>query len=313
MNKFLWIILLSILIIIVILLCASNYFYNFAILRRKKSFLAKDPDLGATTSGVKWESSKDWLKEKKMRTFNMKSYDNLNLKAINLQCETSTNKTVILVHGYASYGSSMASFAKFYLEELNYNVLMPDCRGHGESEGNYIGFGWHDRKDLLSWINFIIEKNGPNSQIVLHGVSMGGGTVLMTSGETLPSNVKCIISDCSYNSVEGILSYHLKRMFKLPKFPLLPFTSLISKLRAGYFFSEASAVNQVKKSKIPILFIHGSADKFVPTDMIHELYNEASCEKQLLIIDDATHATAFWKDMNLYKKSVIDFLHRHML
>jgi fermentation-respiration switch protein FrsA (DUF1100 family) len=223
-----------------------------------------------------------------------------------------SDKIAIIVHGYSSWSGSMAAFAQYYLENLGYSVLMPDLRGHGKSEGNYIGFGWHDRKDMLQWINLMIEKHGSSCQIVLHGISMGAATVLMTSGQELPDNVKCIISDCAYSSVEGILGYQLKRMFRLPYFPLLNVTSLISSLRAGYFFSEASSVNQVKKSKLPIFFIHGSEDKFVPTEMVYELYDAAASAKELLVVEGAAHGMSFWQDLEAYKAKVEEFLEKYM-
>lgn len=296
----------------VILLFAGNYFYNFAILRRKKEFLNNDPDLRETTSGASWDTKKEWLQEQRQEELTIKSYDNLKLNALYIPCNAPSNKTVILVHGYNSWNGSMGGFAQYYMECLGFNVLMPNLRGHGKSEGNYIGFGWHDRKDLLQWIDLIIEKLGSENQIVLHGVSMGAATVLMTSGENLPSNVKCIISDCAYSSIAGILGYQVKRMFKLPKFPLIYFTSLVCKLKAGYYIGEASALKQVHNSKLPILFIHGSADKFVPTQMVYELYESAVCKKQLLIVEDAAHGTSFWKDPKAYKITAEEFLQKYI-
>jgi fermentation-respiration switch protein FrsA (DUF1100 family) len=142
---------------------------------------------------------------------------------------------------------------------------------------------------------------------------MGGGTVLMIGGEKLPPNVKCIISDCSYTSVKGILGYQMKRMYKLPGFPLLNITSLICRIKSGYFFGEASALNQVKKCSIPILFIHGSEDRFVPVDMVHTLYAAANCDKQLYIVDKASHGDSFWVDTPAYKQQVEDFLKKYDL
>ncbi|WP_312880252.1 alpha/beta hydrolase [Paenibacillus phytorum] len=183
-----------------------------------------------------------------------------------LAADRSTDRTVILAHGYAGQAMQMGKLAQMYKDTLGFNVLIPDARGHGRSEGHYIGFGWPERKDYVQWIDKVIEHMGEQSKIVLHGVSMGGATVMMTSGEALPPNVKAIVEDCGYTTAKDQLAYQLKRMYRLPIFPLLHLTSLLTKLRAGYFFGEASALDQLQKSKTPMLFIHGDADLFVPTD-----------------------------------------------
>lgn len=310
-HNFIFILIIIFVLTNAILLFAGNYFYNFAILRRKKEFMNNDPDLRETNSGATWDSNKEWIQQQKQEELIIKSNDNLKLNALYIPCIVPSEKTVILVHGYNSWNGSMGDFAQYYIENLGYNVLMPNLRGHGKSEGSYIGFGWHDRKDMLQWIDVIIEKLGREAQIVLHGVSMGGTTVLMTSGEDLPCNVKCIISDCAYSSVSGILGYQVKRMFRLPKFPLIYFTSLICKVKAGYYIGEASALKQVHNSKLPILFIHGSADKFVPTEMVYELYEAAVCRKQLLVVEAAAHGTSFWKDLKAYKTALEEFLQKY--
>ena len=311
-KESLFIFLLLLLLTIIIGISAGNYFYNFSMLRRKKEFLSNDPDLKETSSGAYWDSKREWLQQQKQSERMIKAHDGLSLHALYLPCPVPSDRTVILMHGYNSWNGSMGGFAQHYLENLGFNVLLPDLRGHGKSEGNYIGFGWHDRKDLLQWIDMIMEETGRDTKIALHGVSMGGAAVLMTSGEVLPLNVKCIISDCAYSSVADILGYQMKRMFRLPKFPLIYFTSLICKLRAGYYFREASALNQVRKAKAPILFIHGSADKFVPTEMVYELYKAAICPKQLLVVEDAAHGTSFWKDPEAYKNTLKEFLQNYI-
>ena len=192
---------------------------------------------------------------------------------------------MICVHGFHSYHyREFAYYIRFY-HELGYNILLPDNRAHGQSEGHYIGFGWLDRLDILEWIKKMEEyfHNEPMS-IVLHGISMGGATVLMVSGEELSDNVKAIVADCSYTSAYDEFKYYLKNK-GCPPFLLLPSATLLSKKTVGYNFKQASAVNQVKKSKTPTLFIHGNQDHFVPTYMALELYNACQAEKKLLIVN----------------------------
>jgi len=291
------------------LITASIYLYNVGILRNNKDFMNADPNLVKATHP--WEYANDWLQTQPMETVHIRSDDGLQLAGYYVPSLTDSNKVVILAHGYSGQGRDMSNFAKMY-QDLGYHVLMPDDRGHGQSEGHYIGFGWHDRKDYLKWIDYIIKSQGEDSQIILHGISMGGSTVLMTSGEPLPDQVKCIVSDCAYTSVKDILSYQLKTMYKLPAFPLIPLTSLICRMKAGYFFGEASAVTQVSRTKLPILFIHGDEDKFVPYDMVHRLYEAAGSEKELLSVPNAQHGNAYFADKEGYGNKLTSFVGRYV-
>ena len=135
---------------------------------------------------------------------------------------------------------------------------------------------------------------------------------MMTSGEKLPKQVKAVVADCGYTSARDILSYQLGEMYSLPSFPLIQGTSLLTKLRAGYSFEEASAVEQVKKTSLPIFFIHGEKDTFVPVEMVHELYEAANGEKELYIVPGAEHGNAYDADPEIYEKKVAEFLEPYM-
>lgn len=220
-----------------------------------------------------------------------------------------TNKWVIVIHGYSGTGEQMLSTAmRFYNE--GFNVLLPDCRGHGKSEGKYISMGWHDRLDILSWVNTLVKKD-KNNEIILYGLSMGAAAVLMASGEELPSNVKCIIEDSAYTSVCEEFAYQLKNKYKLPKFPILYLAEIICKIKAGFTFREASAVNQVKKCKLPILFIHGELDKLVPTSMAYKLFKEAKGYKEILIIPKAGHGICASVGNELYWNKIFSFIYKY--
>jgi len=141
---------------------------------------------------------------------------------------------------------------------------------------------------------------------------MGSATVLMTSGENLPKQVKAVIADCGYTSAKDILTYQLKRMYHLPSFPIIQSTSLLTKIRAGYFFEEASALEQVKKTKLPIFFIHGDSDTFVPVKMVYDLYEAANGEKELYIVPNAEHGNAYDAEPNVYEDKVTHFLKKYI-
>ena len=172
--------------------------------------------------------------------------------------------------------------------------------------------GWQERKDVLEWVDFLRQKD-PKSQIVLMGISMGAATVMMSSGENLPSNVKAIIEDCGYTSVWEEFSVQIHNYFHLPPFPFLYLSYLASRIRYGFSFKEASAIRQVAKCNRPILFIHGSKDAFVPFYMLNKLYHAAKCEKEKLVIDGACHALSCATDPKLYFRTVDQFLDKYII
>ncbi|MCO8290343.1 alpha/beta hydrolase [Tetragenococcus halophilus] len=289
------------------LLYAGNYFYEYAVIPSEKDFLSSDTETKTTET----QKIEDWYTNDKNREqWTLYSKDGLKLSAFFLPTEKSEGKTAILAHGYMDTAETMAEYAKMY-HDMGYNVLVPDARGHGNSEGDYIGFGWHERKDYLQWIDQILQKQGDQEKITLYGVSMGAATVMMVSGEKLPENVVSIVEDCGYTSVEEELTYQLKDQFDLPAFPMIPITSLVTKIRAGYFFNEADASKQLAKNTRPIFFIHGKKDKFVPFSMLDELYQATNAPKEKWAVNNAAHADSYNQDPALYQDKVHTFLEKY--
>lgn len=218
-------------------------------------------------------------------------------------------KYVLVCHGYTSKAKHMAGFVnKFY--SLGYNVLAADARAHGDSEGTKIGMGWPERFDVIEWIKLIISWDS-NAQIILHGVSMGAATVLMASGEELPENVKVIIADCGYTSEWDEFKCEANALH-IPWFPVLNAASVLSRLRDGYDFKQASALEKVKQSRIPTLFIHGSDDELVPYSMLDKLYSAAACEKECLTVNGAGHALSSSVEPELYWNTVESFIDKYL-
>lgn len=284
-------------------LLSGIYFYHLAISVNNKDFLAIEVDRKKDP----WRSEREWYQSVTREKVEILSDDGLHLKAIYISRENNSKKTVILAHGYGGSYEQMSPYAKMFYE-WGYNILAPDARGHGTSEGSYIGFGWHERMDYLRWIDLMIQQTGKETIIVLFGVSMGGATVMMTSGESLPTNVKVIIEDCGFSSVKSELSFQLKSRYHLSSFPLIPVTSLITKIKAGYSLGEASAVNQLRNNKIPMLFIHGNRDIFVPTIMVYDNYKATTAPKKLYIVDGAGHGESYVKNRKVYEEEVFDFI-----
>lgn len=215
------------------------------------------------------------------------------------------NRTALVLHGWRDCGISFLYLARLYERELGYNVVIPDLHAHGLSEGDMIQMGWLDRKDALHWLSVF-----QTDTMVVHGVSMGAATTMMLSAEVMPKGIRDLrfVEDCGYTSVWDEFAGELKNQFGLPEFPLMFTTSLLCKLRYGWSFGEASAIDAVRKSTYPMLFIHGSKDTFVPTEMVHRLYEAKSGRKALWIAPGAEHAESYLLHRKEYVERVRDFV-----
>lgn len=284
---------------------AGNYLFRFAL----------DPQGGGMLSAhdldnLELEGDDAWFAGHSEDRW-LTSHDGLELHALYLPREDS-HQYAVVCHGYGSipqYGGKFA--AKFY--EMGYSVLAPAARAHERSGGRYAGMGWPERRDIVAWVDAIVEQD-PQAEVVLFGISMGGATVMMTAGEAdLSPSVKCVIEDCGYTSVWDEFAGQLQEMFGLPTFPVLDAASLVTQIRAGYGFKEASAVEQLKKNVRPMLFIHGEEDTFVPYSMLDVVYSAcAGPDKERLSVPGAGHGEASWKDPELYWSTVGAFLDKYM-
>lgn len=218
------------------------------------------------------------------------------------------NGTAIVVHGYGDNHFVFLYLVRMYRDEFNYNVLFPDLQYHGYSEGEEIQMGWKDRLDMIKWIDVAHDLFKDNF-MVLHGVSMGAATVMMTSGEPLPDYVKCFVEDCGYASVVVQFNNNRKESFGFIPPDVLQSASLVTKKQHGWGFWEASSVKQVAKCEKPMLFIHGDADTFVPFDNLQMVYDaKTKGYKEKYVCPGAVHANSFQKDPEMYKHRVLNFL-----
>lgn len=252
------------------------------------------------------EETKKWLETATYEKLSLTSEDGYLFKAVTFSPEEESHNWVLLLHGYTGWKEELYPIACQYVQR-GYHALVPDMRCSGESEGDFIGMGWTDRLDNMLWLNKILARD-PEAKIVIHGQSMGAACALMMSGEELPSQVSAIISDCAYTDAYSMFAKQMKDWFGLPSFPLLDSMNLVLQLRGGYDLKDASALEAVKKTKLPVLIIHGEEDDMVPVDMAYELYEAADGKKELLIVPGAGHAQSVDKDPETYYKTVFDFL-----
>jgi fermentation-respiration switch protein FrsA (DUF1100 family) len=198
------------------------------------------------------------------------------------------------------------------VKDLGYNLFFVDHQAAGESEGRYVGFSAYESKDCLKWLDFMNDTFGSDIQIFLHGISMGGATVMMTVGEELPENVKCAVEDCGFTSVWDEFKYELKKTYKLNAFPTLYSSSNIHSLLKGHSLKDASSIEQLKKSKTPVLFIHGEKDDYVPFYMLKENYDACASEKDMLTVPEAEHANSYKVNPELYWNKVEEFTNKYI-
>lgn len=236
----------------------------------------------------------------------------LRMHAIYAEAPSPTAKTAVIVHGYTDNATGMLRLGYMYHERLGYNILLPDLHYSGLSEGDAFQMGWMDRKDVMRWTEVANNLYGGDTQIVVHGISMGAATTMMLAGELQPDYVKCFIEDCGYTSVWDEFSHVFKRDYGLTAFPILHLSSLLCKWKYGWSFQEASSLAQIKKCKLPIFFIHGDKDDYVPTWMVYELYEAKSEPKELWIVTDAGHDDSYPLYKDEYTEKVKQFTDKYI-
>ena len=259
----------------------------------------------AITEGRRFIRSHD----KKQDVF-IDAIDQIKLHAGFIPSKSESHNYVILIHGIWDNHESNGIYAKHYLEN-GFNCLLPDLRGFGKSQGDYIGYGLDDRLDILEWIYWIIKKD-KDAKIILHGMSMGAATTLLTTGEHLPVNVKGAIADSSYSSLreQFASSYKLFPGSFIPTPVALAISRAIIYLRAGYDINNVSPIKAVAKSETPTLFIHGDNDTFIDPHMCSRLYEAAACKKQYCMILGAGHIEGVVKDPTNYWSKVSSFINK---
>ncbi|MBO7078090.1 MAG: alpha/beta hydrolase [Bacteroidales bacterium] len=216
--------------------------------------------------------------------------------------------TAIVVHGYTDNHIVFLYLVRMYRDEFNYNVLFPDLQYHGYSEGDHIQMGWYDRLDIEKWIP-VAHDIFQDDFMVLHGVSMGAATVMMTSGDPLPDYVRAFVEDCGYASVVKQFNHNRRQSFWFIPPDVLQSASLVTKKKYGWDFWEASSVNQLAKCDRPMLFIHGDADDFVPFEHLQLNYDaKVNGYKEMWVAPGAVHANSYAKYPKEYTQHVRDFL-----
>lgn len=291
----------------------ARYFFNYAIVRNDKRKKG-----GSETENTEQiaeykdiiEEGKEWIKQQKKKTVYMKSRDGLILAA-DLIMSKESKGVIILSHGYRSTPfSDFSCIAKYYYDK-GYSLLLIYHRACGKSQGKYITFGVKESEDIADWAHWTSKRFGKRQDIFLHGLSMGSTAVLMACDSNLPDEIRGIIADCGFTTPRDIFKHLIEKDYPIMVLPLLSVMERIAKKKAHFSFSEKSTIVALERNKIPVLFVHGDQDDFVPTKMTYDNYNACESEKEIIIIQGAKHGMSYLIDSKRCQKVLDSFLEKH--
>lgn len=252
------------------------------------------------------KKAKDWINQVHPEKLTMMADDDYILVARKIIVKPDNDKWAVILHGYNGKAEDIYDIAKHYADE-DFNILMPDLRANGESEGSFMGMGWTDRLDVINWIDVILEEN-PSAQIVIHGVDVGADTALMLAGEPVKSSIKAIVAEGAYTSAWDVVKKEYAARYQWPAFPIVNMMNPVTKIWGGYSLKEADAVKQVKNTQIPILLIHGGQDTYATDDMTKELDEAISSAHEVLEIAAGVHEYCRYTETDTYYNGTFRFV-----
>lgn len=300
----------------------GSYFVRYALVpksggnERKVKKPKKVQAVKKKTDSVHQQEDKardEWLKEALPLTNRriIKSKDGLKLVGHEFiqPYDKTTNRWIMVVHGYQSSEKESQLLARHFYQ-MGYNVLTMSLRAHQPSEGEYIGMGYLDKDDLKLWTEDLVRRY-PDSQVIYHGTSMGGATVMMAAGDQPNPHVLGVIDDCGFSSIWKIFASELSKRFNLPTFPVLDMARVMGKVKAGYDIKDGDVVRYAKAIQLPVLIVHTQSDDFVPVEMSNELYQAIpGRDKKKVIYPKGGHAAAKYTALESYYKEMAAFTER---
>jgi len=237
------------------------------------------------------------------------SFDGLKLYARYYDCGKK-DKLIILFHGYRSMSRvDFGVVIQVYMDE-GYSVLLVDQRAHGKSEGKYICFGAVEKYDVPVWVDYA-EKTYNPEHIVLDGISMGAATVLMATPLPLSDKVRCVIADSAFSSPREIIATVARKTYGVPEHPAVDLIGWYAKKLAKYDIND-STQDAVKNCRLPVMFIHGKADSFVPCEMTERAYEACCSEKRIELVEGADHGMSYLTEPERISNALKSFLNEYV-
>ncbi|MCI6466148.1 MAG: alpha/beta hydrolase [Faecalicatena sp.] len=257
---------------------------------------------------VKEERTKgvEWMQRMPYENVQIRSEEGLLLAGSYLEAEDA-RRIVVLFHGWRGSWQHDFGACLRWLYEEGTSLLIVEQRSQGQSEGKYMGFGILERRDCHAWLKWLAKRNGSGLPVYLYGVSMGAATVLMAASDKLPGDVKGVIADCGFTSPYEMVYRFGHSKFKLNEHPIMDQLNWVFRKKAGYDLKEYSALEAMEHCLVPVLFIHGKADTFVPYEMSVQNYEACTAKKKLLLVEGAEHCMSYLKGKEQYQQAVREF------
>lgn len=299
--------------IILLIVVSGGYTFLTACVRRKELPWLDEETMKKTSYGPYFKEiciGNSFLEKYVSRELKIESFDGLQLHGVWIPAENARG-TILLAHGYRSSKIADFSLALGLYHEQGMNILLPDQRSHGKSEGKYITFGVKESRDMLSWVEYHNKTIG-KLPLILSGLSMGASTVLYLADTNLPDNVKGIIADCGFTSPWEIIKSVFRNTVHLPAAPSLWVADLFARIFAGFGLTEKDTRKTLQNSKVPVLLVHGEADGFVPCEMTRQAYAACKEPKEVFLVKNADHGVSFLVAKERYVEIVENFLDKYV-
>ena len=299
--------------ITLLIVLSGGYVFYAACVRRKELPWLDEEAIKKTPYGKHYDNillGNKFLKENASQSVCMQSYDGLKLCATWIPADNPKG-TILLAHGYRS--AKIVDFSRVFelYHKMGMNILAPDQRSHGKSEGKYITFGVKESRDMQDWVNYHNTHFG-EYPLILSGLSMGASTMLYLADADLPKNVKGIIADCGFTSPKEIIRNVFRSVLHLPATPSLWAADLFARIFAGFSLKEKDTRISLANSKLPVLLVHGEDDDFVSCEMTKQAYAVCKEPKEVLLVKGAEHALSFLVETERYIEVVTSFLEKYI-
>ena len=276
-------------------------FFNFSLFKKDGS-----KDFAEYSYGEQLAENYEWTAQK-AKEIQIENADGKFLNAIQIKNENISHSYIIICHRYGESPETMEKYAKHFYD-LGFNIILPYLRGHGESPYKKVSMGWKDSADIVDWVNSIIEKD-EKARIALFGVSMGANAVTLAAAEDLPENVRFVISDGCYTSLEELIKEYIKNETSLSSLLTTEFVSLFAENLIGVSLKDADTIKKLEEIRLPIMFINGENDEVVPPLVSKKLYENCDAEGvEEVIIEDGTHGRNMEADEESYWSHIDTFI-----